>query len=413
MSSRLVRGGLAAAVTAGLAAAVTTVTTAPARAASGYDRCAYGKLCVFSDPMGRGDMLVVTGSMLRLGSWDNRISSFVNRTDMPVCFNSEPDLEGDPGRARATHYYSAQVSFDESSRPDLDNSVSSLDLDREADYFCGTEGRFPTYSGDFESKPRPAGQPAAAAFGDMDGDGFGDLYARDAFGRLWADHSYVSKSGNRLVGGGWNAMTRLTRHGDYDGDAKEDLFARDRSGVLWFYPGRGDGALGDRVRVGGGWNAMSDVAAAGDLTGDGRADLLAADTTGTLWTYPGDGHGTFGDRRKVGGGWKVMNELVGAGDMNADQRSDLVARDTAGKLWFYPGTGRGTFGDRRLIGTGGWNGLTELAGVGDVTGDGHPDLLAHAPGQKELRVYPDTGAADGGLRAPRQYAQARSTHLVF
>ncbi|WP_369376740.1 FG-GAP-like repeat-containing protein [Streptomyces sp. cg36] len=409
-SPRLLRGAVTAGAAAGLLA---TVTTAPAQAASGYDRCGWGRLCVFSEPLGRGDMLVVNGSMLRLGAWDNRISSFANFTDMPVCFNSEPGLEGNPERARSTHYYSGMVSFDESSRPDLDNAVSSLDLDPEADYFCGGEGRFPTYWWEFENKRRPAPQPAAAAFGDADGDGFGDLYARDQFGQLWTDHPYASAGRTRVVGGGWNAMTQLTRHGDYNGDGREDLYARDRSGVLWFYPGRGDGAFGDRVKVGGGWNSMRDLAAAGDLTGDGRADLLAADSTGTLWTYPGNGHGTFGDRRKVGGGWKAMNELVGAGDMNSDKRADLIARDTAGKLWFYPGTGRGTFGDRKLIGTGGWNGLTELAGVGDVTGDGRPDLLAHAPGQKALRVYPGTGAADGGLRAPRQYAQARSTHLVL
>ncbi|MEU0599749.1 FG-GAP-like repeat-containing protein [Streptomyces sp. NPDC006393] len=405
--SRVVRGALTAGVAAGLVSAVTTV---PARAASGYDRCAWGDLCVFSDPLGQGQMLVVKGSTLNLGTWDNRISSYANYTDWPVCFNIAPGL--DP-REGASHFYSGQGSFDESATPELDNAISSLDLGPEADDFCESESRYAVYQWDNQPKPRPAGLPAQGAFGDANGDGYADLFSRNKYGQLWSSHAPDSAGRDRLVGGGWNAMTRLARHGDYNGDAKEDLYARDKDGVLWFYPGRGDGTFGTRVRVGGGWNTMRDLAAAGDLTGDGRADLLASDSAGTLWTYPGNGKGVFGSRTKVGGGWKTMNELVGAGDMNSDKRADLVARDTAGKLWFYPGNGKGAFGTRKLIGTGGWNALTELAGLGDVTGDGRPDLVAHAPGQSSLRLYPGTGAADGGLKAPKTFGSLQSGVLVF
>ncbi|MFK4224873.1 FG-GAP-like repeat-containing protein [Streptomyces sp. NPDC019890] len=405
-SSRVVRGALTAGAAAGL---VATVATVPAQASSGYDRCAWGKLCVFSEPLGQGEMLVVNGGTLKLGAWDNRISSFANHTDWPVCFYPEPGL--DPWGA--THYYPSQVSFDESATPDLDNAVSSIDLGPEADDFCGTESRFAVYQWDNQPRPRPAGLPVGGAFGDVNGDGYADLFSRNKFGQLWTSHVDESAGKTRLLGAGWNSMNKLTRHGDHNGDAKEDLFARDSAGVLWFYPGRGDGTFGTRARIGGGWNTMRDLVAAGDLTGDGKADLLAADSAGTMWTYPGNGRGSFGARQKVGVGWKVMNELVGSGDMNSDKRADLVARDTAGKLWFYPGNGKGTFGARKLIGTGGWNGLTELAGLGDVTGDGRPDLVAHAPGRSSLRVYPGTGAAGGGLGAPKTLASVQATHLVF
>ncbi|MFE7778669.1 FG-GAP-like repeat-containing protein [Streptomyces sp. NPDC057445] len=405
-SKRALRGALMAGAVGGL---IATATTVPAQAASGYDRCDWGKLCVFSDPLGKGEMLVVTGSRLTLGAWDNRISSFTNNSGSPVCFHLRPGL--DP--SGATHYYSGPVSFDESSFPELDNAVSSLDLGPEADDFCGSESRFATYQSDYGPKPRPAGLPADGAFGDANGDGYADLFTRNKFGQLWTSHVYGSAGQDRLVGSGWNTMTKLTRHGDHNGDGKEDVFARDTTGVLWFYPGKGDGTFGTRARVGSGWNAMRDLAAAGDLTGDGKADLLAADSTGVLWTYPGNGKGAFGTRKKVGTGWKVMNELVGAGDMNSDKRADLVARDTAGKLWFYPGRGNGTFGTRSLIGNGDWNGFTELAGLGDVTGDGRPDIVAHAPGIAAVRAYPGTGAANGGLRSPRKLAAAQATYLVF
>jgi hypothetical protein len=405
--SRLLHGALAA----GAAAAVTVAAaTVPAQAASGYDRCPLDRLCVFSDPLGQGQMLVVKGGMLDLGAWNDRISSWQNGTDDPVCFNLAPGL--DP-RQGAVHAYSGRGSFDESAEPEFDNAVSSLDVGPEADHFCGGESRYATYEWDNQPKSRPAALPAQGAFGDVNGDGYADLLSRNKFGQLWTSHGYDSAARDRLVGGGWNAMTRLTRHGDHNGDHKEDLYARDTDGVLWFYPGRGDGTFGTRVRVGGGWNTMRDLVAAGDLTGDGRSDLLAADTAGTLWTYPGDGKGAFTVRKKVGGGWKVMNELVGAGDMNSDRRPDLVARDTSGKLWCYPGNGKGAFGARTLIGTGGWNGLTELAGVGDVTGDGRPDLVAHAPGRTALLLYPGTGAADGGLKAPKTFGSLPSSVLVL
>ncbi|MFJ4869318.1 FG-GAP-like repeat-containing protein [Streptomyces sp. NPDC088757] len=408
-SARLLRGALTAGVALGLSA---TALSSPARAADGWDRCPDGRVCAFSKPLYQGDMLVIGKPMASLGSWDNRIRSFVVKTSAydAVCFYPKAGFEPEG----AVHFYTSE-SFDESANPELDKTISSVDVGPEADDFCGTEGRFP---GLYDTlKRRPAGLPATGAFGDIDRDGYADVLARNMVGQVWTSHSYESPGRTLLVGGGWDGMTKLLRHGDYDGDRNEDVFARDKAGVLWFYPGNGKGWFKPRLKVGAGWNTMADLAAAGDLTGDGKADLLASDTSGVLWTYPGNGKGWFGARQKVGGGWKAMNELVGAGDMNSDGKADLVARDTAGRLWLYPGNGRGWFGARKLIGTGGWNGHRELAGLGDVTGDGRPDLVAHArgaysgEGHVRLLVYP--GTADGRLQAPRELAQVRSTHFVF
>ncbi|MFF9911834.1 FG-GAP-like repeat-containing protein [Streptomyces sp. NPDC013457] len=411
-ASRSVRGALTGALALGLAS---TALTTPAQAADGWDRCPSGKVCAFSKPLYQGDMLVVSKPMYSLGAWDNRIRSFVNLSADAVCFYPQPGFAPEG----SVHFYTAE-SFDESAYPELDRAASSIDVGPEADDFCGSESRIPTWYGtDAGPKLRPASSSALGAFGDIDNDGYADLLTRDAIGGLWTSHTWESTGTTQRIGGGWNSMTKLVRHGDHDGDGNEDVLARDSAGVLWFYPGNGKGLFKPRVRIGAGWNSMRDIAAAGDLTGDGRADLLAADGAGDLWTYPGNGRGSFGARKKVGGGWKVMNELVGAGDMNSDKRADLMARDTAGRLWLYPGTGRGTFGVRKLVGSGGWNSLKELAGLGDLTGDGRPDLVAHAPGTDSwdrttpmyLRVYP--GKADGGLGAPKPFALLRSSHFVF
>ncbi|MGW6565368.1 FG-GAP-like repeat-containing protein [Streptomyces sp. NPDC054975] len=410
-ASRSVRGALITALAVGLSASALAV---PAQAADGWGRCPSGKVCVFSQPLHQGDMLVVDRTMYSLGAWDNRIRSFVNHSADAVCFYPQHGLAPEG----SVHFYTSET-FDESAYPELDRAVSSIDVGPEADDFCGSESRFPTWYGDAAPKLRPASSSTLGAFGDVNNDGFADLLTRDAVGGLWTTHSWEGTGTTQRLGGGWHTMTKLTRHGDHDGDGTEDVLARDTAGDLWFYPGTGKGPFKPRLKVGSGWNTMRDIAAAGDLTGDGKADLLAVDTAGVLWTYPGNGKGWFGARQKAGTGWKVMNELVGAGDMNSDRRADLVARDTDGKLWLYPGNGRGSFGARKLIGNGGWNGLKELAGLGDLTGDGRPDLVAHAPGTDPwdrksamyLRVYPSN--ADGGLQAPRTLGLLRSSHFVF
>ncbi|MER5208534.1 FG-GAP-like repeat-containing protein [Streptomyces sp. NPDC002825] len=408
-SARLLRGALTAGAALGLSA---TALTTPAQAADGWDRCPTGAVCGFSQPLYQGDMIVIRKPTGSLGTWDNRIRSFIVKTSGydAVCFYPKPGLAPEG----SVHFYTSE-SFDESAYPGLDKAVSSVDVGPDADDFCGAESRFPMLNE--AVKHRPATLPADGHFGDIDRDGYADVLGRNLIGQLWTGHAWNSPGSPLLVGGGWDGMTKLVRHGDYDGDGNEDVYARDKAGVLWFYPGNGRGWFKPRLKVGAGWNTMRDLAAAGDLTGDGRGDLLASDGDGVLWTYPGNGRGWFGARQKVGGGWKAMNELVGAGDMNSDKKADLVARDTTGRLWLYPGNGRGWFSTRKLIGTGGWNGHHELIGLGDVTGDGRPDLGAHAKGAESweghvrLLVYP--GLADGRLQAPRDLGHVRSTSFVF
>ncbi|MEW1654191.1 VCBS repeat-containing protein [Streptomyces sp. NPDC093707] len=211
----------------------------------------------------------------------------------------------------------------------------------------------------------------------MNGDRKADVVVRDTAGRLWLSSGDGT---GRLIGtGGWNGMNALTRHGDFTGDGREDLIAREAStGKLWLYPGTGNGPLGTRKLIGtGGWNGMSNITAFGDLTGDGRSDLIAVEkSTGKLWLYPGTSAGTLGSRKLLGtGGWNGMNALVGVGDVDGDGRPDLYAREAStGKLWLYPGRAT-ALGGRSLVGSGGWNTMADLIANGDSSGDGRPDLI--------------------------------------
>ncbi|MDG5801457.1 VCBS repeat-containing protein [Streptomyces ossamyceticus] len=54
------------------------------------------------------------------------------------------------------------------------------------------------------------------------------------------------------------------------------------------------------------------------------------------------------------------NAIVGVGDLTDDGRPDLVARDTSGNLWRNSGDGKGSFGSRTRIATG-WGGYKSLS----------------------------------------------------
>ncbi|MGX1118409.1 hypothetical protein RKD37_003772 [Streptomyces ambofaciens] len=135
---------------------------------------------------------------------------------------------------------------------------------------------------------------------------------------------------------------------------------------------------------------MNRITAFGDLSGDGHSDLFAVEkATGKLWLYPGTTTG-LGTRRLVGtGGWNAMNALAGMGDVTGDGRPDLYAREAStGKLWLYPGTSTGALGSRTLVGTGGWNAMEHFLPVGDFSGDGVPDLAAVTNEEYVLDGYP-------------------------
>jgi hypothetical protein len=189
--------------------------------------------------------------------------------------------------------------------------------------------------------------------------------------------------------------------GDLDADWAGDLLARQRStGRLWHYPGNAAGGWQPRRALGTGWQVMDVVDAVGDLSGDGRPDVLARERgTGRLWLYPGDGRGSFGARALIGTGWQTMDAVVGVGDVTGDDIPDVVARDvSAGRLWLYPGTGRGRLGPRRQVGIG-WHMMDLILGTGDLTGDGIADMVAREKANGRLWLYAGNGA---GRWAPRR-----------
>ncbi|MBT2368441.1 VCBS repeat-containing protein [Streptomyces sp. ISL-10] len=332
---------------------------APAQAA--ISDCPAGYFCAWKSDNGTGTMFKTNTNKATLGDWDNTFQSVVNRTSKFACLHDDPNYSRTGGVASwAPDPPGTEWGYSH-------RTVSSVSL-----VATQRECYFPAYPEWYT-----ATAPQAAGFGDLNADRRADVLVRDKAGRLW----FLRGDGTgQLVGNsGWNAMNALVRHGDFSGDGREDVIAREAStGKLWLYPGTGTGSLGARKLMGiSGWNAMSRIVAYGDLSGDGRSDVLAVEkATGKLWLYPGTGASTLGARKIIGNsGWNGMSALVGAGDMNGDGRADLIARQAStGNLYLYPGKA-GVLGSRVLIGSGGWNVMDTFLGLGDVTGDGHGDLV--------------------------------------
>ncbi|MFJ3584310.1 FG-GAP-like repeat-containing protein [Streptomyces sp. NPDC090127] len=201
--------------------------------------------------------------------------------------------------------------------------------------------------------------------GDVNGDSCNDVYVRvgDELRsyRPGCDAVVSASSLYTSVGKGWGQYDVLTSSGDVNGDGFKDLIARQAStGDMYFYPGTADHRLGARVKVGTNWKLYGKIVGAGDLNGDGRGDLLGMDASGVLWRYYGTANGGVTARVKVGAGWGAYNSLVGVGDITGDGRAELLARDTTGRLWRYTNLGNGLYGARVMIGTAGWNGFKGL-----------------------------------------------------
>ncbi|MFE9255752.1 FG-GAP repeat domain-containing protein [Streptomyces sp. NPDC006879] len=162
---------------------------------------------------------------------------------------------------------------------------------------------------------------------------------------------------------------------------RHQLLARDRAGQLVSFEGTGRAArpFGGGQLLAEGWGRYTAVTKLAPVTVQGTGgSVVGRDRAGALWYYDTDGESGLWGRKKVSTGWNAYDVLEGVGDVTGDRKPDLLARDSAGVLWLFPGTDRTSapfFGRRVKIGTG-WKKYDRFVGAGDLTGDGRADLLA-------------------------------------
>lgn len=230
--------------------------------------------------------------------------------------------------------------------------------------------------------------PIWTAFvGDFNGDGKEDLgveYQKPALGIRFGN-------GDGGFGAGWFSAP-LDSHGpgddslifpavDFDGDGHLDLlyYGYDSVGVAY---GDGDGHFSVIVS-----SPIEDVrcAVSGDFDGDGCLDILLGlrdFKEDALWLVRGDAGRTFKSPLRIPLGVEKGIFGIAAGDLNEDGRLDLIVEYGLRGAFVLLADGHGGFEPLKDINLSRGKEGTSLTNmrIGDVTGDGHLDLIARDVG---------------------------------
>ncbi|MGW8884067.1 trypsin-like serine protease [Streptomyces sp. NPDC055749] len=171
-------------------------------------------------------------------------------------------------------------------------------------------------------------------------------------------------------------------------DHRADLLARKAStNALYRFISTGSGMTKGDYGSAAGLNVMLQT----DLNRDDFQDLIVRSSDGSLywdWINPATEQW---ESKRIATGWGSRKQILAPGDLTSDGHPDVLSTDSAGVFWLYPGKGNGSFATRVKIGGGGLN-YNMVRGTGDFTNDGKADIIARGSGGK-MYLFPGTGKA--------------------
>ena len=265
-------------------------------------------------------------------------------------------------------------------------------------------------------------EPGSVTLADVNGDGKPDLLVANAIcdpsgcatgsvGVLLGNGDGTFQSALTYDSGGFGAASVAVA--DVNGDGKEDLLVANTcvtagafncvNGSVGVLLGNGDGTFQTAMSYNSDGTGASSVAVR-DVNGDGKLDLLVANACGNNGNYGcmigsvgvllGNGNGTF--RAAVNyssGGYEP--DSVAVGDVNGDGNPDLLVANQCdnsgncnGVVGVRLGNGDGTFQPLVTYDSGGFE--AQSVAVGDVNGDGKLDLVV-------ANVCADSNCTNGGV----------------
>lgn len=246
--------------------------------------------------------------------------------------------------------------------------------------------------------PLPATKPAPtpktvptsfAGFGDVNADGVLDRIAYRTDVRNGSIRLYRGWTTGITLGSGLNQYRALLR-GDFDGNGSAEILGVARDGHLDRYAIGRNATLGAAARVAGssGWAAYSQFVVVKDLA-RGKAQRRIGITTSGDLTY-------FGARAVTTAGLiplSTYKQPLPVGDLNGDGLPDLVAvRKATGRLTAFYAHSNGKYSKGPEFGSGFWNRFRA------ITSDGNGVLRGIDAKPQVQRAYRVSNVRSGGVR---------------
>lgn len=183
--------------------------------------------------------------------------------------------------------------------------------------------------------------------------------------------------------------------GDLDRDGRQDLVVANAEGGVSLYLGRGDGTLAAVTSLSAGPAPQAVILE--DWNEDGWLDL-GLGRERSLHIFLSTGPSSFASPIAIASVRLLRLTHLASADLNGDGRPDLIAGTEAGRVCVLLNTGGGTFGPVQVQDVGS---EPKIVAVGDVSGDGMPDVVAS---DRPLnRVWVALGAGDGTFASPVSY----------
>ncbi|HTA89858.1 MAG TPA: VCBS repeat-containing protein [Polyangiaceae bacterium] len=199
---------------------------------------------------------------------------------------------------------------------------------------------------------------------------------------------------------------------DFDGKGGPDMAVAVYNGV-WVFTNPGDGTFGGKVAYTVGSSALSvPSVAVGDFNGDGHLDFAVAKPVG-MGVFFNNGDGTFGAQNSYVAGAGAPNvenpKSIAVADLNHDGAPDIVVASfgtNTASIGVFMNDGSGNFAAQvRYPTSGNTHGATVASGdlrvaIGDLNADSHLDLAVPNFGGNSVGIFMGVGDGTFGVEAP-------------